>query len=475
MQAAPPQPATSDFPNGFLWGAATAAFQIEGAATADGKGPSIWDVFCATPGKTARGETGNVACDHYGRWREDVGLMCRLNLRAYRFSVSWPRVLPQGRGAVNQAGLDFYDRLVDKLRSSGIEPFVTLYHWDLPAALQMELGGWAHPDLPQIFADYARVVFERLGDRVGYWITINEPWVVTVGGHLDGVHAPGVRDRARAYQVAHQLLRGHGLAVEVYRGRGPRAGQISLALNMPYYFPATDSDADRAAAERAMVDYGGWFGDPVSCGAYPELLRRAYPDVLPEFTDEDRRRLRGSVDYVAINYYSSMIARHKPGAGPLDVETEPYPGRPRTMMDWPIVPEGLEALLCWLSERYKGLPVYVTENGAACDDRPDASEYVDDQDRIAYLRDHFAAAQRARARGVDLRGFFVWSLMDNLEWAEGFSKRFGLVRCNFETLRRTVKASGEWYGRWIAAGGREPEPLRAQSGGVGERAGASHA
>ena len=441
------------FPASFLWGAATAAFQIEGAAAADGKGPSIWDVFCATPGKTARGETGQVACDHYHRWREDVELMRRLNLRAYRFSISWPRVLPQGRGKPNERGLAFYQRLVDALRAADIEPFVTLYHWDLPAVLQDRLGGWAHADLAHVFADYAELIFRRLGDRVRYWLTLNEPWCVAVAGYCDGTHAPGIRDRALGYRVAHNLLRAHAYAVERFRATRSSDGAISFALNMPYSFPASDNPADVDAAERAMLNWGGWFGDPAYHGDYPALMRERLGALLPEFTRTDARLLKGSLDYLALNYYTSDVVRHAPGVGEMEIETLPQPDAPRTEMGWPIVPEGLYRLLHWLAGRYAGLPVYITENGAAFDDRPDADGFVDDRDRIAYLREHIAAAGRALAEGVDLRGHFVWSLLDNLEWAEGFAKRFGLVRCDFLTLKRTIKASGRWYAELIARGG----------------------
>lgn len=440
--------------NDFLWGAATAAYQIEGAADTDGKGPSIWDVFAATPGKIASGDTGRVACDHYRRWRDDVDLMRRLNLQAYRFSLSWPRVQPQGRGPANEAGWSFYSRLVDELRAANIEPVVTLYHWDLPAALQMELGGWQHPDLPRIFADYAATAYARLGDRVRLWLTINEPWVVAVDGHLNGSHAPGVRDRAAAYRVGHNLLRAHAYAVAAYRAARASAGDaISFALNSPFYLPASADRADQDAAERCLLDFAGWFAEPVYTGDYPALLRERLADVLPEFTPEDSRLLRLSQDFHALNYYATAWMRHAPGAGPMEAETIPQPQLPHTEMGWTVYPDGLAGLLHWLDRRYPGLPFYITENGAAFSDPADARGFVNDLDRTAYLRDHIAAAGRARAEGIDLRGYMVWSLLDNLEWAQGFSKRFGLVRCDFATLERTIKASGRWYADWIAGGG----------------------
>jgi len=439
------------FPNDFLWGAATAAYQIEGGAAADGKGPSVWDVFSATPGKIRNGDRGDVACDHYHRWADDVSLMQQLGLRGYRFSISWPRVRPQGRGADNPAGWDFYDRLVDALLAVGITPMVTLYHWDLPAALQMELGGWGHADVARHFADYAQAAFARLGDRVPWWITLNEPWCAAVLGHVDGCHAPGSRDEALGYRVAHNLLRAHALAVAAYRASPAAGGAISMALNMNYAYPATDTPADRDAAERAMVTFGGWFGDPAVRGDYPAEMRTRLGGLLPEFTAEETRLLRGSLDYLALNHYTSDRVRHAPGRGRFDLETI-RPDAPRTHMDWPIVPDGLRQVLHWFARRYPGLPLYITENGAAFEDPAPAGGGVADPQRVAYLREHFLAAGRAREEGVDLRGYFVWSLMDNFEWAEGFAKRFGLIACDYATQRRTIKDSGRWYADVIATG-----------------------
>ncbi len=438
----------------FLWGAATAAYQIEGAANADGKGPSIWDEFCALPGKMVVADSGEVACDHYRRWHADVHLLRSLGIQAYRFSVSWPRVLSAGRGTVNEKGLDFYDRLVDALAEAGIEPLVTLYHWDLPAALQMDLGGWAHDDLPRVFADYADMMFRRLGDRVQLWLTLNEPWVVTVAGYLTGEHAPGVRDRTLAYRVGHNLLRAHAHAVAAFRA-GRTGGAISLAINTTYSYPASRDSADVIAAERAMLNFAGWFADPPFFGDYPAELRARLGELLPQFSAEEARLLRGSMDFFALNYYTSDVVRHAPGSGPMELEMLPQADRPQTEMGWPIVPDGLADLLRWLSDRYRGLPIYITENGAAVADQPDEHGFVDDQARIAYLRDHIGAVARARAAGVDVRGYFVWSLLDNLEWTLGFSKRFGIVRCDHATQKRTIKASGYWYADLIARGGLE--------------------
>lgn len=461
---------TSDaFPAGFLWGAATSAYQIEGAAASGGRGPSIWDVFCHMPGKVADGHTADVACDHYHRLAEDVELMRTLNLGAYRFSVSWPRILPEGRGAVNSIGLDFYDRLVDALRGADIEPFVTLYHWDLPAALQFELGGWLHPDLPELFADYAALLYDRLADRVRFWITINEPWCIVDGGYLAGVMAPGSKNRAWAYEAAHNLLRAHAYAVACYRSSPHGEGSITFALNMPYSDPASDSPADRDAAERALLDFGGWFADPAYCGDYPAVMRENLGELLPQFTPQDRHLLKGSMDYLALNYYLSDVVEHVAGDGELEYRRLEPSGRPSTAMGWPIVPQGLRKLLHWLTARYPRLPIYITENGACFDDQPGENGFVDDQDRIAFLKDHIAAVRGAMKEGVDVRGFLVWTLLDNFEWSHGYHKRFGLVRCDFQTLRRTVKASGRWYAEFIAGNrldGRELALPRHRSSGA---------
>ncbi len=455
----------------FLWGAATSAFQIEGSSEIGQRGRSIWDAYCDLPGNIADGGTGLHTCDHVRRSGEDVALMKALGLEAYRFSVSWPRVLPAGDGAVNAAGLDFYDRLVDDLVEANIAPCVTLYHWDLPNSLQERLGGWEHADTARHFADYSKLIFDRLGDRVKHWFTINEPWCVAYGGYIGGTFAPGIQDRARGLQVGHQLLRAHALAVAAFRSGDYGDGAIGIGLNCEFMFPASESTADRDAAQRALLDMAGWFGDPVWFGDYPVELRSAYGDILPTFSAEDQQLLRRSIDFIATNYYFSDIVRAAPGQGDLEYEREIYPDRPRTAMGWPIVPEGLEQLLTWLSNRYGNLPVYLTENGIALPNESVEHGRVHDADRIDYIRTHFEAARRAMAGGVDLRGYFVWSLLDNLEWAHGFSKRFGLVHCDFETQVRTIKDSGRWYADWIARGGwnadesTQPEGISA----VGER------
>ncbi len=440
------------FPKDFMWGAATAAYQIEGAANIDGRGPSVWDVFLQIPGNAVKGDTGDIACDHYHRWREDIDLMKKMGLRAYRLSISWPRVLPFGRGKINEKGLDFYQQLIDGLCQAGIVPFVTLSHWDLPVALQFEMNGWLNDDMPQVFADYAALMYDRLGDRVKNWMTLNEPWVVVDGGYFHGAHPPGIKDRALGYRAGHNQLRAHAYAVANYRSCRHRGGKISFALNTGYSFPATDSPQDIAAAERAVQNFGGWFADPTYYGDYPAMMRERLGSMLPAFSAQDSALLKRSIDYVALNYYTSDVVRHAPGVGAMEYEVVPQQDVWHTEMNWPVRADGYFKLLCWLNKRYPGLPFYITENGAACPDKPDERGYVDDQDRITYLRDHFKAANAAMKEGVDLRGYLVWSLMDNLEWSLGFEKRFGLVHCDRKTLKRTIKASGLWYSNVIQEG-----------------------
>lgn len=434
-----------------LIGAATSAYQIEGSTAADGRGPCVWDTFAQIPGKIANNESGEIACDHYRRWQDDLTLMGELNLQAYRLSLSWPRIFPAGRGEMNSVGLDFYERLIDGLLAAEIVPSVTLYHWDLPTALQFELGGWTSSELPAIFADYAEVVFERLGDRVLHWCTLNEPWVVARYGFQEGTHPPGIKSQAAGYRAGHELLRAHGMAVERFRA-GSYPGEIGLALNSTFTFPESDSPADIEAAERAMLHFAGWFGDPVIFGDYPTVLRDRLGDLLPEFSSQDSKRLMDSMDYVGINYYTSDWARANEAAGPLGLDRFFDSTSPRSAMDWPVMPEGCRLLLEWLHHRYQK-PLYVLENGIALDDEVGADGSVTDPVRIDYLKKHFAAMRQAVANGVDLRGVFVWTLMDNLEWSEGYAKRFGLVRCDVETQRRTVKASGRWLAEFIADGG----------------------
>jgi beta-glucosidase len=442
----PPLPAS------FRWGASTAAYQIEGAAAEDGKGPSVWDTFTARPGAVRDGHTGDTACDHYRRYQEDVALMKGLGLDAYRFSVSWPRVQPTGSGQVNGRGLDFYDRLVDELLANGVVPTPTLYHWDLPQALE-DGGGWLDRDTAHRFGEYAAVVADRLGDRVKRWITLNEPFVHMAYGYAFGVHAPGRALMLDALPVAHHQLLGHGLAVSALRERG--AEEVMIANNCtPVRVAGGATAADLAAAEAYDVLHNRLFNDPLLLGRYPDLS--AYGVTEPTWggvvRDGDLETIAAPLDGLGLNYYNpSWIAAPAEGGGlPFDL-AEPEEDYPRTAFGWPVVPEGLTELLVGARERYGDAlpPIHITESGCSQPDRPVDGE-VRDQARIDYLRGHIDAVAEAVARGVDVRAYFTWSLLDNFEWAEGFHQRFGLVHVDFGTQLRTPKASYAWYRDRIA-------------------------
>jgi beta-glucosidase len=438
------------FPEGFLWGAATSAYQIEGAPLADGAGASIWHEFAHTPGRVANGDNGDVACDHYHRYADDVGLMARLGLNAYRFSIAWGRVLPEGAGKPNPKGLDFYQRLVDALLAQGIEPVATLYHWDLPATLQ-ERGGWLHPDSAGWFADYARTLFDALDDRVPHWLTLNEPWVVTVAGHLQGEHAPGHRSLEETPRVAHALLRAHAAAVTAYRETGRH--RIGLAVNLEPQHPASTAAADLAAAARRDAFINRWFLDPLYHGVYPAELADIFGAHWPGYTAADLAGLAGTVDFLGVNYYSRGVVRNAPAHAPLRVACVRQHGSPHTAMDWEVYPAGLTEILLWIKGRYGNPPVAITENGAAFDDPPPENGTLGDPQRVDYLRRHLRAARQALDQGVDLRGYFAWSLFDNFEWAYGYGKRFGLVHVDFATQRRTPKQSAHFYSEVIRTRG----------------------
>jgi beta-glucosidase len=422
------------FPAGFTWGAATSAYQVEGAVSADGRGESIWDRFCRTPGAIADGSTGDEACRHYERWADDVALMADLGLGAYRFSIAWPRVVPQGRGAVNATGLGFYDRLVDRLLAMGIEPYPTLFHWDLPQALEDE-GGWPIRATAEAFADYAEAVVSRLGDRVANWTTINEPLCAAHHGYVTGEKAPGRRSLTAGCAAGHHLLLAHGLAMERIRSVVPGA-QVSIALNFTPVHSATTDHADLAHA--ALVDgvENRWYVEPVAGRGYPAATVAALGWTEKEVRDGDLELISAPIDMLCVNYYTRQVVSA--------VNPRLIPAV-RTDTGWEIYPEGLSELLTTLHDSF-GFPRYmVTENGAAMRDRPDASGFVDDRDRIAYLRDHLLAVHRAMAAGVPVDGYFVWSLLDNFEWSEGLAKRFGIVRVDYETFARVPKASARWY------------------------------
>ena len=434
---------TIRFPDGFLWGAATSAYQVEGSPLADGAGVSNWHRFSHTPGMTRGGDTGDVACDHYRRWRDDVALMAELGLGAYRFSLSWSRVFPEGTGPLNRAGLDFYERLVDALLEAGIQPCATLYHWDLPAALD-DRGGWLNPDVAGWFADYASAVFRALDDRVPMWSTLNEPWVVMHAGYLTGDHAPGHRSVWEAPRVTHNLLRAHAQAVRAYRAEG--SNRIGLVVNLEPKYAATDRPEDVAAQARAEAYMNRQYLDPVFHGRYPDELRDVFGEAWPDFLDREADTLREPVDWLGINYYKRSVVRDDPANLPVREGSVPQPRHTHTELGWEVYPPALTDVLVWVKERYGSVPLYVTENGAAFYDPPcaDGGE-VDDPLRVAYFRDHLRAAHEAIRRGVDLRGYFAWSLLDNFEWSAGYAMRFGLVHVDLETQARTPKRSARFY------------------------------
>ncbi|AZM87569.1 MULTISPECIES: GH1 family beta-glucosidase [Streptomyces] len=470
-----PLTATRTFPSGFLWGTATAAYQIEGAAREDGRTPSIWDTFSHTPGKVFEGHTGDVAVDHYHRFAEDVRLMSELGLGAYRFSVSWSRVQPTGRGPAVQKGLDFYRRLVDELLAAGIEPALTLYHWDLPQDLE-DAGGWPERVTAERFAAYAGLVADALGDRVKRWTTLNEPWCSAFLGYGSGVHAPGRTDPVAALRAAHHLNLGHGLAAQALRASLPGGAQLSVSLNLHAVRPLNPCAQDREAARR--IDAVGnriWLG-PMLEGAYPRDLfaDTAHLTDWSFVRDGDAATIHQPLDLLALNYYTPTVVSHvAPGAGRPqddghgDSEHSPWPGADdvafhrapgeRTAMGWPVDPDALHGLIARTAARYPGLPLVISENGAAYEDEVGPDGTVHDPRRAAYVHAHLEAVHRAITDGADVRGYFLWSLLDNFEWSYGYAKRFGAVHVDYETLERTPKSSALWYSR-VARTGRLHAP-----------------
>jgi len=440
------------FPKDFLWGAATAAYQIEGAWNEDGKGESIWDHFCHQPYNVEQGATGDVACDHYHRMPDDVALMRSLGLQAYRFSIAWTRIFPTGRGAVNPKGLDFYDRLVDALLAANITPNATLYHWDLPQALQVE-GGWNNRATVAAYVEYAETMFKRLGDRVQMWATFNEPWCTAFLGYGNGHHAPGICDQTQAYQAVHHLLLAHGQAVQAFRSGGQR-GQIGLVHNPQHYLPASDSEADQAACQRVYTQGVALFLSPLFHGRYPAELMEWLGPHAPKTQPGDLKVIHQPLDFLGVNYYFTDTIRHSVDGGLLKAQGRPHsaPGWGYTEMGWGVNPAGMEAVLKDIAQNYTTIPLYITENGCAFPDALQAGQ-VNDPARLSYLREHLQAVHQALSAGVNVRGYFVWSLMDNFEWAWGYRPRFGIVYNDYATQTRTPKASAQWYRTVIQNGG----------------------
>lgn len=457
------------FPSGFLWGAATSAYQIEGAVDADGRTPSIWDTFSSAPGRVVNGDNGARACDSYRRVEDDVALLRQMGAKTYRFSISWSRVMPAGRGALNPAGVAYYRRLVTLLHEAGIVPMVTLYHWDLPQALQDE-GGWMNRRCAHDFADYAKAMFNALGDAVAYWFTINEPWCASMLSHAYGVHAPGEQDLARAVTVAHHLLLAHGLATREFR-RSELSGKIGMAPNVEWHEPYSQHADDVAACERGLDWFNRWFIDPLFHGRYPTALLARYAEmgIRPPVESGDMAVIGQRPDMLGINYYSGGYTRQATaGAAPAvnaghDVyaqihrlrmlESVDVPGFRKTDIEWNVFAEGLHKVLVWLKDEYGNPPILITENGACDNTLPDADGVVLDAMRIEYLRRHVLALDRALRSGCDIRGYTAWSLMDNFEWAFGYGMRFGLVHVDFETFKRTPKESFKWYSQLIENSG----------------------
>jgi beta-glucosidase len=447
------------FPNGFLFGAATAAYQVEGAAHEDGRAPSIWDTFCRIPGKVRHGDTGDIACDHYHRLDEDLDLIAGLGLQAYRFSIAWPRVIPDGNGKVNQKGLDFYRRMLDGLHSRHVVPMATLYHWDLPQKLQ-DRGGWLNRDTADRFAEYASRMAAAFRDDVAFWVTLNEPWCSAFAGHLEGRHAPGLTDLGSAVAAAHHLLLAHGLAVQALRAADV-TGQAGIALNLSDVVPATAQAEDVVAAARVDGYENRWFLDPLFRGGYPEDMLAWYGRQadLSAIRQNDFEVIRAPLDFVGINYYERKVVSHGSGVNGAQRQA---PEGPLTAGGLPVRPDGLSHILNRVHSEYTNLPVYVTENGAAFNDYVDPEGGVDDIERISFLDGHLRSVQAAIQSGIDVRGYFVWSLMDNLEWADGYSRRFGIVYTDFRTQTRIPKASAEWYREVIGAQAAIQPPIHVQ-------------
>lgn len=463
------------FPTSFVWGAATSAYQIEGAANEDGKGVSIWDTYCEQEGKIADGTSGAVACDHYHRIEEDIQLMHGLNIKAYRFSIAWTRIYPDGTGVVNQAGIDYYNRLIDTLLEYDIEPWITLYHWDLPQMLEDKYGGWLNRQIVDDFGEYARTCFDAFGDRVQHWITLNESWTVAVQSYQDGSKAPGiVRNPAvEVYQAAHNLILAHARAATIYKREfaATQNGIIGIANCGDYRYPKS-SPKDDKAAERAMIFQYAWLTDPFFFGDYPVEMKERLKDRLPEFSANERAELIGSCDFLGLNHYSTLYAQensYSPKSefegywSDMHVTFSSDPRWRKNFMGWSTNPDGCRELLIWISKRYGKIPIYMTENGTS-EDEPDLASALRDEGRREYIEQYLRACAEAIELGVPLEGYFAWSLMDNFEWEYGYTKRFGMCFVDYETLERTPKSSALWYAQTIQAGGFNIPRIAANTG-----------
>jgi beta-glucosidase len=444
------------FPPGFIWGAATSAYQIEGSPLADGAGPSNWHLFSHRDGTISDAGNGDVACDHYRRFREDIELMQELGLQAYRFSLSWSRIFPGGTGKVNQKGLDFYRRLLNALCDAGIQPYPTLFHWDIPAALD-ERGGWTNRDCAHWFADYAQTVFSALGELATHWTTLNEPWVVADAGFLNGVHTPGHRSLQETPLVAHNLLRAHALAVQAFRAESN--GNIGIVVNIEPKYAVSSEQDDQTAAERAHAYMNRQYLDPLLLGSYPDELADIFGDHWPRHSEADMKLLRTAFDFLGVNYYTRSVNRADNTNLPVRATPVIQQDAEYTEMGWEVFPQGIKETLLWIKRRYGEIPLYVTENGAAFQDPPiTAQGRIHDTRRIEYYRAHLNACRDAIRAGVNLKGYFAWSLFDNFEWSYGYSKRFGLIHVDFDTQKRTFKDSAHFYTTAIRSNGTTITP-----------------
>lgn len=443
----PMQKHSLSFPSDFIWGTATSAYQIEGSVKAGGRGESIWDLFCSKPGAIRNNQNGDVACDHFSRWEQDIALMSRLGIRAYRFSFAWPRIIPEGRGKTNLEGLDFYDRLIDALLEKGIMPLATLYHWDLPSQLQ-RYGGWASREIVDDFVHYALVCFNRFMDRVSDWITINEPWVISMLGYRLGVHAPGIADLEQSLSAAHYLLLSHGMAVREMKARAKNGStRIGIALNINPVFPENPArQEDCSAAEQHGLLLNDFFLEPIYKGNYPESVLKLYPYLSKIVQDGDLKAIQAPLDFLGINYYTRSVIRGLFKNKMLEGVQCHFPN-PHSAMMWEFYPDGLEQIVDQVCLRYSPKEILITENGTALSNEENGSSVISDDKRIEFIQSHLQAVCRLLKKGLPISGYFVWSFLDNFEWTHGYEKRFGLVHVDFDSLKRTLKKSALWYGQ----------------------------